>query len=156
MVEGQSISHALEDKDEASRVLLKLSEETEALAINEKEHFSPILKKWLPVASGVAAVTLHCCYGAVLKQYLTCASQLSNETVEVLQRSGKLENVLVQMVVEDSAETEDGGKTIVREMVPYEVDSVILGLVEQWIDKRLQKGRYCLEKAKDTEVNTGT
>ncbi|KAK4783339.1 hypothetical protein SAY86_007713 [Trapa natans] len=152
MVEAQSMSHALEDRKEASRVLQKLSEETEALAIHEKEHFSPILKKWNPIASGVAAVTLHCCYGAVLKQYLSCASQLSNETVEVLQRSGKLENLLVQMVVEDTVECEDGGKTIVREMVPYEVDSVILELVKLWIDKRLEKGRYCLEKAKDTET----
>lgn len=152
MIEGQSVSYASDDRKEASKVLLKLSEETEALALNEKENFSPILKKWHPIASAVAAVTLHSCYGAVLNHFLTSASQLCNETVEVLQRSGKLEKVLVQMIVEDSAECEDGGKMIVREMVPYEVDSVIVGLVKQWIDKRLQKARHCLEKAKDTEV----
>ncbi|XP_031396396.1 protein unc-13 homolog isoform X2 [Punica granatum] len=152
VIEGQSIGCVFDDKQEASEALLKLAEETEALALNEKEHFSPILKKWHSIASGVAAVTLHSCYGAVLKHYLNCASQLSNETVEVLHRSGKLENVLVQMVVEDSGECEDGGKTMVRQMVPYEVDSIILGLVKQWIDERLQKGQHCLEKAKDTET----
>lgn len=102
----------------------------------------------------MAAVTLHNCYGAVLKQYLGGVSTLTSETVGVLQRAGKLEKMLVQMVVEDSVDCDDGGKSIVREMVPYEVDYVILNLLKKWIDERLTKGQECLNRAKETEVST--
>lgn len=140
-------------EDEASEALLQLAKETEDLALKERECFSPILKRWHSTAAAVAAVTLHNCYGAVLKQYLSGVSTLTNETVGVLQRSGKLEKMLVQMVVEDSADCEDGGKSIVREMVPYEVDYVILNLLNKWIDERLAKGKECLGRAKETEVS---
>lgn len=98
-------------------------------------------------------MTLHACYGSLLKQYLAGVSSLTSETVSVLQRAGKLEKVLVQMVVEDSAECEDGGKAIVREMVPYEVDSIIFNLLKQWMQERLKKGKECLQRAKETEVS---
>ncbi|CAK7327299.1 unnamed protein product [Dovyalis caffra] len=149
---GSYKSTSLEVKDEASEALLQLAKEAEDLALRERESFSPILKKWHPIAASVAAVTLHQCYGAVLKQYLHGMSTLNNETVAVLQSAGKLEKVLVQMLVEDSVECEDGGKTIVREMVPYEVDSVILRLMKQWIEERLKRGRECLIRAKDSET----
>lgn len=125
------------------------------MALREREYFSPILKKWHPNAVGVAAVVLHNCYGMLLKQFLSgaVAVKLTNESVEVLQRAGKLENFLVQMVIEDSTECEDGGKAVVREMVPYEVDSVILRLLKQWIDDKLKKGRDCLRRARETEVS---
>ncbi len=141
-------------KQEASEALLQLAKETEDLALKERESFSPILKRWHPTAAAVAAVTLHNCYGSVLKQYLGAISMLTVETVGVLQRAGKLEKLLVQMVVEDSAECEDGGKAIVREMVPYEVDSVILNLLKKWIDERLEKGRESLQRAKESEVSS--
>lgn len=143
----------MEVKDEASEALLQLAKETEDLALRERECFSPILKKWHSIAASVAAVTLHQCYGAVLKQYLAGVSTLNSETVEVLQKAGKLEKVLVQMVVEDSEDCEDGGKTIVREMVPYEVDSVILRLMRKWIEERLKKGREFVLHARDSEVS---
>lgn len=143
----------MEVKQEVSEAILQLAKEAEDLAFNEKEWFSPILKKWHPIALGVAAVTLHGCYGIVLKHYLACTSSLSNETVEVLQRAGKLEKFLVQMVVEDSTECEDGGKAIVREMVPYEVETVIIGLLKQWIADRLKKGKDYVERAKEVEVS---
>ncbi|KAL5542331.1 hypothetical protein UlMin_010041 [Ulmus minor] len=139
-------------EEEASEALLQLAKETEDLALKEREGYSPILKKWHSTAAGVAAVTLHNCYGAVLKQYLGGVSTLTNETVGVLQRAGKLEKILVQMVVEDSADCEDGGKSIVREMVPYEVDYIILKLLKKWIDERLAKGKECLSRAKESET----
>lgn len=122
------------------------------MALREREYFSPILKKSHPVSVGVAAVVLHSCYGTLLKQFLSGTTKLANESIEVLQRAGKLENFLVQMVVEDATECEDGGKAVVREMVPYEVDSVILKLLKQWIDDKIKKGRDCLRRAKETEV----
>lgn len=134
--------------------MLQLAKETEDLALRERESFSPILKRWHSTAAGVAAVTLHQCYGAVLKQYLAGTGTLRNETVDVLQRAGKLEKVLVQMVVEDSAECEDGGKGIVREMIPYEVESIILKLLRLWIQERINRGKECYLRAKESEVCT--
>ncbi|KAF9586854.1 hypothetical protein IFM89_039929 [Coptis chinensis] len=141
-------AHAQEDTGAA---LVKLAKETEELAMTEKEKFSPILKKWHPIAAAVAAMTLHSCYGTVLKRYLAGMSTLTNEMVRVLQRAGKMEKLLVQMVVEDTNDCEDGGKAVVREMVPYEVDSLISSLLRKWIRERLFKGRECLNKAKETE-----
>ncbi|KAL0433246.1 UNVERIFIED_CONTAM: protein unc-13 [Sesamum latifolium] len=139
------------EPQEVSEVLIKVARKTEELGVKERDIFSPILKKWHPVAAGVAAVTLHTCYGTLLKQYLTSKSSL-NETVLVLQRAGKLEKALVQLVVEDSVECEDGGKMIVREMVPYEVDALIVRLMKQWIQERLQKGKEYILRAKQTET----
>lgn len=147
-------SGAAEVNQEASEALLQLAKETEELALKERESFSPILKKWHPTAAAVAAVTLHSCYGAVLKQYLGGVSMLTTETVGVLQTAGRLEKHLVQMVVEDSAECDDGGKAIVREMVPYEVESIILQLLQKWIHERLKKGKEFLLRAKETEVSS--
>ncbi|GMJ05466.1 CELLULOSE-RELATED DUF810 [Hibiscus trionum] len=137
---------------EASEALLQLANETEELAMRERELFSPRMKRWHPTATGVAVVTLHQCYGKVLKQYLAGMSILNSDAVGVLQRAAKLEKVLVQMVVEDSEECEDGGKEIVREMMPYEVDSIIMKLLRQWIDERLKQGKELLCRAKETET----
>ncbi|KAF5465885.1 hypothetical protein F2P56_015850 [Juglans regia] len=139
-------------KQEASEALFQLAEETEDLALKEREIFSPVLKKWHPTSAAVAAVTLHNCYGAVLKQYLGGVFELTTETVRVFQRTRKLEKLLVQMVVEDSADCDDGGKAIVREMDPYEVDSIILNLLKRWINERLQKGKEYLQRAKESET----
>ncbi|KAL3507581.1 hypothetical protein ACH5RR_032963 [Cinchona calisaya] len=147
-----NINGTVVEMEEASEVLIKLANETEYLAAKEKEIFSPVLKKWHPIAAGVAAVTLHTCYGTLLKQYLVETSILTEETTTVLQRAAKLEKVLVQMVVEDSVECEDGGKAIVREMVPYEVDSIIMNGLKQWIQEILKKGKESLHRAKETET----
>ncbi|KAK6161280.1 hypothetical protein DH2020_004661 [Rehmannia glutinosa] len=127
MLEDQNVNEteSIETR-RVSEVLIKLARETEELASKEKDIFSPVLKKWHPVAAGVAAVTLHSCYGTLLKQYLTGISSLMNETILVLQRAGKLEKVLVQMVVEDSVECEDG--------------------------ERLKMGKEYLQRAKETET----
>lgn len=124
------------------------------MALREREYFSPNLKKWHPNAVGIAVVVLHNCYGKLLKQFLCGATKLTNESIDVLQRAGKLENFLVQMVIEDSTECEDGGKAVVREMVPYDVDSVILKLLKQWIDDKIKKGKDCLRRARETEVSS--
>lgn len=135
-----------------SEMIIKVARETEQLASKEKDIFSPVMKKWHPIAAGVSAVTLHACYGALLRQYLNGASPHMNDTILVLQRAGKLEKALVQMVVEDSVECEDGGKAVVREMVPYEVDTIILKLLKQWMQEKLKIGRDKLQRVKETEV----
>ncbi|KAH0905573.1 hypothetical protein HID58_037400 [Brassica napus] len=143
---------ATEEGEEAAKMLVDLAKETEDLALRERECFSPILKRWYSVAAGVASVSLHQCYGSVLMQYLAGRSSITKETVEVLQTAGKLEKVLVQMVAEDSEECEDGGKGLVREMVPYEVESIILRLLKQWIDDKLKTVQECLSRAKEAET----
>ncbi|CAN6883396.1 unnamed protein product [Brassica oleracea] len=143
---------ATEEGEEAAKMLLQLAKETEDLALRERECFSPILKRWYSVAAGVASVSVHQCYGSVLMQYLAGRSSITKETVEVLQTAGKLEKVLVQMVAEDSEECEDGGKGLVREMVPYEVESIILRLLKQWIDEKLKTVQECLSRAKEAET----
>ncbi|TKY53684.1 DUF810 protein [Spatholobus suberectus] len=143
----------LEIKGEFSEFLLHLAQETEDLAMKERENFTPILKKWHPAAGAVAAMMLHSCYGLVLRQYLGEVTSLTRETVEVLQRAEKVEKVLLQMVVEDcGGEGEDNGKTVMREMVPYEVDSIILNLLRKWINESLCNGKECLQRAKETET----
>ncbi|RRT57539.1 hypothetical protein B296_00019212 [Ensete ventricosum] len=137
--------------DDPSNILLHLAEETEELALVEKDLFSPVLRKWHQVPTAAAVVTIHSCFGIVLKQYLSKVTCLTNELVRVLQSAGKLEKLLVQMVVEDSADCEDGGKGVVREMVPYDVDSIVAGLLKTWIDERLRIGKECLSRAKETE-----
>ncbi|KAL1188808.1 unc-13-like protein [Cardamine amara subsp. amara] len=143
---------ATEEGEEAANMLLELAKETEDLALHERECFSPILKRWHSVAAGVASVSLHQCYGSILMQYLAGRSTITKETMQVLQTAGKLEKVLVQMVAEDSEECEDGGKGLVREMVPYEVESIILRLVKQWIEEKLKIVQECLNRAKEAET----
>ncbi|MBA0780247.1 hypothetical protein Gotri_004373 [Gossypium trilobum] len=151
MIENENVKHT-EENGGPSVALLDLAKETEDLAAKERELFSPILKKWHPIAGGVAAVTLHQCYGTVLKQYLAETIMLTDEIVGVLQRAEKVEKVLVQMVVEDSEECDDGGKGIIREMIPYEFDSTRLKLLRQWIDERLKKEKELLCRVKETET----
>ncbi|KAI3407496.1 uncharacterized protein J3R85_020952 [Psidium guajava] len=105
-----------------------------------------------PVATAVASVTLHSCYGLILKHHLASASALDNEIVKVLESAGKLEKVLAQMVVEDTIECDDGGKMIVREMIPYKVESTLSRFQQQWIDQRLKKGKDCLQRATESET----
>ncbi|KAH6778071.1 hypothetical protein C2S51_009383 [Perilla frutescens var. frutescens] len=154
MVEDEDVNGALKggEVQEASDSLIKVARKTEELAVKEKDIFSPVLKKWHPVAAGVGAVTLHTCYGTLLKQFVAGKAPLLNETVVVLQRAGKLEKSLVQLVVEDSVECEDGGKAIVREMLPYEVDTIIQKQMKQWIQERLHKGKDHIVRAKQTET----
>ncbi|KAG8369882.1 hypothetical protein BUALT_Bualt14G0059700 [Buddleja alternifolia] len=153
MLEDQNINGTTTiDAQKVNEVLIKLARETEELASKEKDIFSPVLKKWHPTAAGVSVVTLHSCYGTLLKQYLAGASSPMNETILVLQRAGKLEKALLQMVVEDSIECDDGGKAIVREMAPYEVESIILKLLKGWIQERLKIGKENLQRAKETET----
>ncbi|CAN4120576.1 unnamed protein product [Withania somnifera] len=142
ILEEMSIDGTSFELEEVSQTLIKLAYGTEELAAKEKETFSPVLKKWHPIAAGVAAVALHSCYGTLLKQYLTGATLLTKQTV----------SFLIQMVVEDSDECEDGGKAIVREMVPYEVDSIITNLLSKWIQERLKKGKEIIMRAKETET----
>ncbi|XP_015691225.2 protein unc-13 homolog [Oryza brachyantha] len=137
--------------DDPSDILARLASDTEQIALWEYDSFSPVLRRWHPFPGAVAAVTLHGCYGVMLKQYLGKASGLTNELVHVLHAAGRLEKALVQMVVEDVADSDDGGKSVVREVAPYDVESVVVEFLRTWILERLRICKECLHRAKETE-----
>ncbi|RWV88324.1 hypothetical protein GW17_00049604 [Ensete ventricosum] len=126
-------------QDLSAPLLSILAEEIEDLASKEKELFSPILKKWHPLAAGVAVTTLHSCYGTELKQFLSGVKELTPDVLQVLGAADKLEKDLLDIVVEDSVDSDDGGKSLIREMPPYEAESAIADLVRVWIKSRLDR-----------------
>ncbi|KZV20376.1 hypothetical protein F511_34854 [Dorcoceras hygrometricum] len=152
MLEDQNINGKNQETREVSEVLMKLTRETEELAAKEKDIFTPILKKWNQRAAGVVSVTLHSCYGTLLNRYLTGTCSFTKEAVLVLQRAGKLEKVLIQMMVDGSESDEDGFKDINKEIVSYDVDSIIRRLLKQWIQDRLKKGKEIIKQSKESET----
>ncbi|KAM3262167.1 hypothetical protein ACQJBY_052706 [Aegilops geniculata] len=143
--ENGMVSGHQREVDDTSGILTQLARDTEELAQWERECFSRELRRWHPFPAAVAAATLHGCYGVVLKQYLGKAVCLTDELVRVLHAAGRLEKALVQMVVDDD------GEPVVREVVPYDVESVVVGFLRTWVEERLRVARECLLRAKDTE-----
>ncbi|OEL38847.1 hypothetical protein BAE44_0000134 [Dichanthelium oligosanthes] len=120
-------------------VLSILAKDIGDLALKEKNLYSPILKTWHPLASGVAVATLHSCYGNELKQFVAGLTELTPDTVLVLKSADKLEKDLVNIAVEDSVDSDDGGKSLIREMPPYEAENAIANLVKVWIKERVDR-----------------
>ena len=142
------------DRDsDPGAVLMQLARDTEQLAMFERRNFSPVLRRWHPAPVAVAAVTLHGCFGVVLRQYLAKVTILTDELVRVLHSASRLEKALAQMTAEDAADCDDGrAKTVVGDMEPFEVESVVMGLLKAWMDDKLGLARDCLLRARDTEV----
>lgn len=132
-----------------------LAQDISELALNEKEIFSPILKSWHPLAAGVAVATLHSCYGNELKQYIMGISELTPDAVKVLRAADKLEKDLVQIAVEDAADSDDGGKSIIQEMPPYEAEAVMANLVKSWIKTRVDRLKEWTDRNLQQEVCDG-
>lgn len=132
--------------------LVNLAKDVDELAISEKQVFGPILKKWHPFAAGVAVATLHACYRDELKQFMLGITMLSPDVVHVLRAADRLEKNLVQIAVEDSAESDDGGKEIIREMRPFEAEFAIATLVKDWIKERIDRMRESADRSLEKEV----
>lgn len=120
-------------------ILSILSQNMCDLAFNEKEIYSPVLKRWHPLATGVAVATLHTSFAGELKKFVSGISELNPEAIQVLLAADKLEKDLVEMAVSDSVDSEDGGKAIIQEMAPYEAEAVIANLVKSWIQTRVDR-----------------
>lgn len=129
-----------------------LAQDVSELALNEKEIFSPILKSWHPLAAGVAVATLHSCYCNELKQYIKGISELTPDAVQVLRAAEKLEKDLVQIAVEDAVDSDDGGKSIIQEMPPYEAEAVMANLVKSWIKTRVDRLKEWTDRNLQQEV----
>ncbi|VFQ97691.1 unnamed protein product [Cuscuta campestris] len=133
-------------------VLVILAKDVGELATKEKEVFSPILKTWHPFAAGVAVATLHVCYGNELKQFVSGVTELTPDAVQVLRAADKLEKDLVQIAVEDSVDSDDGGKAIIREMPPFEAEGTIANLVRDWIKMRTDRLKEWVDRCLQQEV----
>ncbi|KAJ8531365.1 hypothetical protein K7X08_026799 [Anisodus acutangulus] len=133
-------------------VLAILAKDVGELASKEKEIFSPILKRWHPFAAGVAVATLHICYGNELKQFVSSIMELTPDAVQVLRAADKLEKDLVQIAVEDSVDSDDGGKAIIREMPPFEAEGAIANMVKDWIKTRIDRLKEWVDRNLQQEV----
>ncbi|GMI92731.1 hypothetical protein like AT2G25800 [Hibiscus trionum] len=129
-----------------------LAQDVSTLAFSEKAIFSPLLKRWHSLAAGVAVATLHSCYGNELKMFVSGIGEPTPDILEVLRAADKLEKDLVQIAVENSVDSEDGGKSIIREMPPYEVESMISNLVKAWIKTRLDRLKELVDRNLQQEV----
>ncbi|CAN4076668.1 unnamed protein product [Withania somnifera] len=133
-------------------VLAILAKDVGELATKEKEIFSPILKRWHPFAAGVAVATLHVCYWNELKQFVSSIMELTPDAVQVLRAADKLEKVLVQIAVEDSVDSDDGGKAIIREMPPFEAEGAIANMLKDWIKMRIDRLKEWVDSNLQQEV----
>ncbi|KAF5481978.1 hypothetical protein F2P56_002583 [Juglans regia] len=152
MEKVNSRKHISKNQKGSLPALSILAQDTSKLALNEKEIFSPIMKRWHPFAAGVAVATLHSCYGNELKQFITGISELTPDAIEVLRAADKLEKDLVQIAVEDAVDSEDGGKSIIREMPPYEAEAVVANLVKSWIETRVDRLKEWTDRNLQQEV----
>ncbi|CAL4933649.1 unnamed protein product [Urochloa decumbens] len=149
---GEADSVIIDRENDPGSVLMQLARDTEQLAMFERRNFSPVLRRWHPAPVAVAAVTLHGCFGVVLRQYLGRVSILTEELVRVLHAGSRLEKALAQMTAEDAADCDDGrAKAVVGDMEPFEVESVVMGLLKAWMDDKLGLAKDCLLRARETE-----
>lgn len=110
------------------------------------------MKRWHPVATGVAVATLHACFAKELKKFVSGISELNPEAIQVLLAAEKLEKDLVEMAVADSLDSEDGGKATIQEMAPYETQAVMIGFVKSWIRTRIDRLQEWVDRNLEQEV----
>ncbi|CAI0409013.1 unnamed protein product [Linum tenue] len=152
MEKADSSRRATKNQPNPLPVLAILAKDVGELAVKEKRMFSPILKRWHPFSAGLAVATLHACYGNELKQFISGITELTPDAVQVLRAADKLEQDLVQIAVEDSVDSDDGGKAIIREMPPYEAEAAIANLVKVWIKSRLDRLKEWIDRSLQQEV----
>ncbi|KAF5202116.1 unc-13-like protein [Thalictrum thalictroides] len=129
-----------------------LAKDIGELAVQERDLFSPVLKRWHPLAAGVAVATLHTCYGNELKQFILGITELTPDAVKVLRAAHKLEQDLVQIAVEDAVDSDDGGKAVIREMPPFEAEAAIANMVKVWIKTRVDRTKEWVDNNLQQEV----
>ncbi|CAN1148087.1 Protein unc-13 homolog [Linum perenne] len=132
--------------------LAMFAQEISQLAFSEKAIFSPIFKRWHPHAAGVAVATLHLSYGKELKRFISTVSELTPDAIQVLTAADRLEKDLVQIAVEDAVDSEDGGKSIIQQMPPYEAEAAMANLVKSWIKTRVDRLKEWVDRNLQQEV----
>ncbi|KAL0734038.1 hypothetical protein Bca4012_010248 [Brassica carinata] len=152
MEKADSSRRASRNQKNPLPVLAILAKDIGELAVQEKRMFSPIWKRWHPFAAGVAVATLYVCYGNEIKQFISGISELTPDAVQILRAADKLEKDLVQIAVEGSVDSDDGSKAIIREMPPFEAETVIANLVKDWIKARVDRLKEWVDRNLQQEV----
>uniref|UniRef100_A0ACD5YLK9 Uncharacterized protein n=1 Tax=Avena sativa TaxID=4498 RepID=A0ACD5YLK9_AVESA len=138
----------VEVEDDPRETLMYVAAQTKEMARVEKEVYAPILRQWHPCPAAIAAVTLHACFGTYFKWFVSKMDGcLSSESMRALQTASDLDKYLVQMAHDD-----DGAGHGSKKMIPYDVDSIVVSLVTEWMDDRLQIGAECVRRARDSET----
>ncbi|KAJ9551119.1 hypothetical protein OSB04_015164 [Centaurea solstitialis] len=132
--------------------LCVIAQEITDIAFTEKEIYCPVVEKWHPLPVGVAVATLHSCFRQEVKAFISGINDLTPDVIQVLIMADKLEKCLVEMAVEDSFNSEDGGKSIIQEMDPYEAEAVIADLVKSWIQTRVDRLTEWVDRNLQKEV----
>ncbi|KAL6844279.1 hypothetical protein ACP4OV_025952 [Aristida adscensionis] len=146
---GKMDSMIVEVEEDPCETLAYVAAESKEMARVEKEVYCRVLRQWHPCPAAVAAAALHGCFGALLKRYVSrmATGSLSGDSVRVLHAAAKLDKSLLQMAADDDPPI--GG--VRQQMTPYDVDSIVLGLVKGWMDERLTMGAECVRRARDSE-----
>ncbi|GAB4854315.1 hypothetical protein Ancab_022901 [Ancistrocladus abbreviatus] len=152
MEKADSSRRASTNQPNPLHILANLAKDVNALATQERKVFSPILKSWHPLAAGVAVATLHGCYGIELKHFILGVTELTPDAVQVLGAADELEKDLVQTAVEDSVDSDDGVKAIIREMPPCEAEAAIANLVKVWVRTRVDNLKQWVDVSLHQEV----
>jgi len=138
----------VEVEDDPRETLMYVAAQTKEMARVEKEVYAPILRQWHPCPAAIAAVTLHACFGTYFKWFVSKMDGcLSSESMRALQTASDLDKYLVQMAHDD-----DGAGHGSKKMIPYDVDSIVVSLVTEWMDDRLRIGAECVRRARDSET----
>jgi hypothetical protein len=142
-------SMMVEVEDDPSETLMYVTAQTKEIARVEKDVYAPILRQWHPCPAAIAAITLHACFDTYFKRYVSkMAGCLSSESMRALQMVSELDKYLVQMAHDADNGDGYGGK----QLIPYDVDSIVVGLVTEWMDDRLRIGAECVRRARDSEA----
>ncbi|GBG70083.1 hypothetical protein CBR_g5715 [Chara braunii] len=120
-------------------VLANLAKGVQKVLREEVESYSSTFVASHPNPAGVAAVTLHSCFRLEIKQYMTHVTALNSEVVQLLREANALEKTVVKTVVGEAAKSADGGKGLIREIVPYDTDKVAVGLVTKWVASQVHR-----------------
>ncbi|CAM6104251.1 unnamed protein product [Calypogeia fissa] len=121
--------------DKPRPAIAVLAEDVGALARDERAKYSPVLQQWHLTAAGVAAAALHSCFGKELQKYTAGITGICQDVVQALQAADQLEMDLVRIAVEDGVNAEDGGKSLIREMLPYEAQTTMNTMSKSWVEE---------------------
>ncbi|RAL49237.1 hypothetical protein DM860_018035 [Cuscuta australis] len=79
-------------------------------------------------------------------------SSLHKAFTQVLIAADKLEKNLVKMAVADAEDSDDGGKALIQEMIPFEAEAVISDLVKSWVRTRVERLREWVDRNLQQEI----
>jgi hypothetical protein len=147
-----TLGKEVKDGEKSRPALAVLAEDIGKLARDERANFSPILQQWHLTPAGVAAAALHSCFGKELRKYVSTVTGISPDGVQVLMAADQLEMDLVQIAAEDGANADDGGKSLIREMPPYEAQSILDALSKKWVEEGIGRLAQWADRNVQNEV----